>query len=280
MKTQNKSAVWITGIFLLFLNLQSFAQNAKDTSIDPSRLLITYNKTTNLIFPYPIKSVDKGSRDVLIQKAIGVENVLQLKAAKEGFNETNLTVITSDGSLYSYVLNYALMPTGINVKAFNPQVRPKPDAVFTEDATTDKIRLNAEKVIAKKRSYSGKSASSDGVAMDIKGIYLQDDVCYLQLYFQNRSVVNYDIKMLSFYVTDKKRSKRTASQKIPVDPLFILGNAKTVRNNSEQTVVVAVPKFTIPDRKRFEIHMLEGGGGRNLNIAFGNASILKAKLIN
>ncbi len=274
------SALWMTGIFLLFLNLKTFAQNAKDSAINPARLTITYNKTTNLIFPYPIKSVDKGSRDILIQKAIGVENVLQLKAAKVGFDETNLTVITSDGSLYSYVLNYALIPTGINLKASNPQVTPKPDAVFSEDATTDKIRLNAEKVIAKKRSFSGSGDSMDGIAIDVKGIYLQDDVCYMQLFLQNKSVVNYDVKMLRFYVTDKKRSKRTASQEIEIEPLFILGNARLIRNNSDQTIVIAVPKFTIPEKKRFEVHMLEAGGGRNLSIRLNNKAIMKARIIN
>src|SRR3546814_18758334 len=69
--------------------------------IEPGYLSVSYDKTTNLVFPYNIKSVDRGTRDVLVQKARNVENVLQVKAGHEAFTETNLTVITADGHLYS-----------------------------------------------------------------------------------------------------------------------------------------------------------------------------------
>src|SRR5258708_37621952 len=68
--------------------------------VESHNVEITYNKTSSLIFPTIIKSVDRGSRDVIVQKAKGVGNVLQLKAGKENFPETNLTVITSDGTLH------------------------------------------------------------------------------------------------------------------------------------------------------------------------------------
>jgi len=55
-------------------------------------------KTTNIIFPYSIVSVDIGSRDVLAQKAKGVENILQIKAARDSFPQTNISIITADGS--------------------------------------------------------------------------------------------------------------------------------------------------------------------------------------
>ncbi|WP_238698906.1 DUF4138 domain-containing protein, partial [Flavobacterium circumlabens] len=58
------------------------------------------------VFPFAIKSVDKGSPDILVQKAKGLENILQVKAAQKGFFQTNLTVVTADGKLYSFVLNY------------------------------------------------------------------------------------------------------------------------------------------------------------------------------
>jgi hypothetical protein len=73
-----------TGMFLLFVHTSAFCQNTKEvlktTVIEPYPLWVTLNKTTNLIFPYAIKSVDRGSRDVLAQKAKGVENILLVKA--------------------------------------------------------------------------------------------------------------------------------------------------------------------------------------------------------
>src|ERR1700743_3117645 len=94
--------------FILLMGATAFAQDRTKTSevIQPQLLAVTFAKTTNLIFPYAIKSVDKGSKDLLVQVAKGVENIIQVKAAVQGFEETNLTVITADGKLYSYVVDY------------------------------------------------------------------------------------------------------------------------------------------------------------------------------
>jgi len=269
------SAVWITGIFLFLFNIETFAQAEKTSLIDPYPLAVTYSKTTNLIFPYPIISIDKGSRDILVQKAIGVENVLQLKAAKVGFPETNLTVVTADGSLFSYVLNYADSPTGINIKVDNAQVVPTPVAVFTPDATNDQVRLNAEKVSTKRRSVSGIEDENHAAHVDVKGLYIHDDVLYFQFGLVNSSLIDYDIKLLRFFIKDKKKSKRTASQEIEIEPKYILGSNKKIAGNSEQVIVVAVPKFTIPDKKTFIVQMQEVNGGRNLQMALKNKKLIK-----
>lgn len=177
---KKKCVAGILGVFFLLLNLKANAQDTRTSAIEPYRLAITFAKTTNLIFPYAIKSIDKGSRDILVQKAIGVENVLQLKAGKQNFAETNLTVVTADGSLYSYVLNYDEQPTGINVRVQNAQVAPKPLAVFTPDATTDLIQRNAEKVSAQRKSIKGATKVNFGAGIDLKGVFVQDDVLYFQ----------------------------------------------------------------------------------------------------
>src|SRR3954470_1354464 len=111
--------IMIAGTFFLIPGDALFSQSSigefLPTIIEPYPLKITLNKTTNLIFPYAIKSVDRGSADVLAQKAKGVENILLVKAARENFPETNLSVITADGKLYSFVLNYISNPPAINL---------------------------------------------------------------------------------------------------------------------------------------------------------------------
>ncbi|MBV5348065.1 conjugative transposon protein TraN, partial [bacterium] len=59
------SAVWITGIFLFLTSISAFSQNANPvntSTIEAYPLAITLNKTTSLVFPYAIKSVDRGSQ--------------------------------------------------------------------------------------------------------------------------------------------------------------------------------------------------------------------------
>ena len=91
--------------FLLLLTISAFAQQTDKnrlSKIEPDSLTIVYSKTTNIVFPYAIKSVDRGSQDILVQKAKGLENMLMIKAAQKGFSQTNLTVVTADGKLYSF----------------------------------------------------------------------------------------------------------------------------------------------------------------------------------
>src|SRR6267378_7169742 len=97
---------FLLGWCLIILALKANGQSAVQTH----HVEVTYNKTSNIVFPTIITSVDRGSRDILAQKAKGVENVLQLKAGKENFPETSLTVITADGILHQFTVNYSSQP--------------------------------------------------------------------------------------------------------------------------------------------------------------------------
>lgn len=74
-----------------------------DRMVPPYGLEVTFNKTVHLIFPAAIRYVDLGSADIIAGKADGSENVLRVKAALRDFSrETNLAVITEDGSYYTF----------------------------------------------------------------------------------------------------------------------------------------------------------------------------------
>lgn len=277
---KKKSAAWITGIIVFLISLNSYAQETRTTQIKSEELSISSIKTTNLIFPYAIKSVDKGSRDILVQKAIGVENVLQVKAARALFPETNLTVVTADGSLYSYVLNYAEKPLLLNIRMDKTGDKPSPMAVFNSNETNDLVQARAQKVWNKRSTIDRTGDHSNGIRISIKGIYINGNELYFQIGLENRSVIDYDIKILRLFIVDKKKSKRTTSQELSIDPVYILGDTRLLRTNTEQTLVVAVPKFTIPDKKTFIVQMQENNGGRNLRISIENKDLLKAHIVN
>src|SRR4051812_19268921 len=103
----------LIGALCLLQQVTLFAQYLPK-SITPYKVSISYDKTSNLIFPFAIKSVDIGSAAVLAQKAQGVENILQLKAGEQYFKETNVTVITVDGHFYSFIVNFNAEPSILN----------------------------------------------------------------------------------------------------------------------------------------------------------------------
>jgi hypothetical protein len=247
---------WICAVLIsLFLGSSVFAQT--DSAVT---LSVSLNKTTSLVFPQIIKSIDRGSKDLLVQKVSGVENVLQVKAAKENFNETNMTVITTDGKLYSFIVRYAAEPSYLNIQL---------------DSTSSVFA----KIAGQKRTMHGVRDESYEMILRLKGLYIEKDILYYQLELENHSAISYDIDLLRFYIKDKKQSRRTATQELDQAPLYVYGNTGAVGGQSKQIIVVALPKFTIPDKKLFYVQVLEKNGGRNLKIKISNRRIVKAKTL-
>lgn len=263
---------------VMMLVVFAFTTGFGQTTIEPKNVALAFDKTTNLVFPYAIKSVDRGSRDVLVQKAKGVDNVLQVKAGKVEFGITNLTVITADGNLYSFLLGYSPNPD-LNLHLDPPLQANHALVKFT--ATEDhesKIQDAAERIALKQPVMSRRDKHFD-ISLRLSGIYVQDHVMYYQLDLVNDSHIDYDIAQLRFYIRDKKKSKRTASQEIELQPLYACGNTQILRGHSRQTVVIALDKHTLPDKKYLSIQMMEGNGGRHLELRIGNNTIITSKKI-
>jgi conjugative transposon TraN protein len=88
-----------------------------DRMIPPYAPEVTFNKTVHVIFPAAIRYVDLGSADLLAAKADGTENVLRVKETVRDFSlESNLSVITEDGSYYIFNVKYADEPAKLSVE--------------------------------------------------------------------------------------------------------------------------------------------------------------------
>lgn len=266
----------LTGLSILN-TAELHAQNnsgIKVKTIEPYKLEISKFKTTNIIFPYPIISVDRGSQDILVQKANGVENILQLKAAKEGFPETNLTVITSDGKLNSIVLSYATQPSVLNFSISN---RVSQSGIIANGNINEaEIQTLAERAAFVRKKLSSYKDKLSGITFQVTGVYIQGDVLYFRVRISNQSNIDYTIDQLRFYIRDKKKASRTSSQEIEISPLYTLGEVDKVTSKGEDIFVFALPKFTIPDKKYFTVELMEKNGGRHLALKINNSTILKA----
>lgn len=233
-------------------------------------LHIGYSKTTSIVFPYPIKSIDKGSADVLVQKAKGVENILLVKAARQYFFQTNLTVVTSDARLYVFVLNYDEECPDLNIKAENATAASGDVLFCLENENQKKIRQSALLALSKKKKTSGLKKSKYHIKMEVNGIFIHEDVLYLRVVFENKSKINYDIDQLRFFIRDQRKSKRTASQEIEIQPLHSTSASEVIPYKSEIIKVFALEKFTIPENKYLTLQLIERNGGRHLEVDINN----------
>ena len=234
------------------LLVSSFAQN----------LAIATDKTTSLIFPFPVLHVDRGTRDVLVQQVKDKSNILLLKAACPEFSETNLSVITGDGSVYSFRVNYSARPSRF-VWHLATQHEAAPVAYCND-------------ILDNKRTMHGIRDDSWDMVAKVIGIYIRGNVIFFQLSLENQSSIDYTVGLLKFYIRDREKGKRTAVQENEVRPIRISGNAREVKARSKNVVVAALDKFTIPDRKYLAIQILEKNGGRHLLLRLRNNKIVKA----
>ncbi|MFC4478943.1 conjugative transposon protein TraN [Flavobacterium chungangensis] len=229
-------------------------------------LQIGYSKTTSIVFPYPIKSIDKGSTDVLVQKAKGVENILLVKAARQYFFQTNLTVVTSDAKLYVFVLNYNEDCPDLNINAENALAASK-EVLFTlVNENQKKIEQSASLALSKKIKTSGLQKTKFQLKLEVNGIFIHEDVLYLRVVIENKSKISYDIDQLRFFIRDQRKSKRTASQEIEIQPLYCTSSSAVIPDKSEVVKVFALEKFTIPDNKLLTLQLQEKNGGRHLEV--------------
>lgn len=227
---------------------------------------IGYSKTTSIVFSYPIKSIDKGSDEVLVQKAKGVENILLIKAAKQHFTQTNLTVVTSDARLYVFVLNYDDDCPDLNVKAVNSIAASKDILFSLENENQKKIEQCASLALSKKNKIGGFNKSKYQIRLELNGIFIYQDVLYLRIVFENKSKINYDIDQFRFFIRDQKKSKRTASQEIEIEPLYQTTSSTVIPYKSAVIEVYALEKFTIPEKKYLTLQLIEKNGGRHLEL--------------
>lgn len=263
---------------LVVLPLAIAGATAQDRIL-PRNLSVAYHKTTNLVFPYTIKSVDRGSRDVLVQIAKNVGNVLQVKAGYRDFEETNLTVITADGHLYSFLVGYSTHPD-LNVVLDRPLPEHRSGITFTDAGDYESAVSDASEKAARRKHFLRKKDRAFDITLKLGGIYVVDGLMYFQLELRNDSHIGYDIGQLRFYIRDRKKARRTASQEIELEPLYVRGNTASIAGRSLQTVVVAMRKFTIPDKKYLAVQLMEEHGGRHLELRAGNRALIRSRLLN
>lgn len=243
----------ITTFFICFIII-SFAQN--------SSLYLTTNKTTSLIFPFAVKYIDRGSPDILVQQVKEADNIVLVKAATAQLAETNLTVITSEGAVYAFRVNYEEDPYTL--------VWELPAQHGANVATY------AHTILDNPRTVRGIHDGAFDIFASVTGIYIRDETIYYQLQLYNRSTIDYDIDQIRFSIRDRKKAKRTATQEIELMPQYVAGNTKRVKANNNNSIIVALPKFTLADRKYLSIRIAEKNGGRNLSMRVHNRSIIRA----
>ena len=253
-----------------------------DRMIPPHGLEVTYDKTVHVIFPAEVRYVDLGSPDLIAGKADGAENIIRVKATVRNFpNETNMSVITEDGSFYTFNVKYAAEPLLLNVEMCD----------FIHDGSTVNRPNNAQEIYLKelgsespmlvrlimksihkqnKREVKHIGCKRFGIQYLLKGIYTHNGLLYFHTEIKNQSNVPFDVDYITWKIVDKKVAKRTAVQEQIILPLRAQNYATLVPGKKSERTVFTMAKFTIPDDKCLVVELNEKNGGRHQSFVIEN----------
>ena len=245
------------------------------SSTEPFILKITTGKTTTLLFAYAIKQVDRGASVVMVQKSAGMENVLMVKAAAANFPETNLTVITADGKLFPFAVQYDGNPGELNY-SFTDSGR-KPVVLFASQLNAAMLDSDAI-AISEQKYFLHKRVNGSKMQFKLQGIYLKDNLLWFCLSLKNNSVIDFYPDGIRFFVRNKKTPKRTALQEINHVPVYE-SKLSILHGEEMRQCVLGFKTFTIADSQQLVIQCRDRDGGRAMTLAIPSRTILKARKI-
>ena len=262
-----------------------------DRMIPPHGLEVTFDKTCHVIFPAAIAYVDLGSANIIAGKADGAENVIRVKAAKRGFKgETNMSVITEDGSYYSFNVKYAREPRILNVEMtdfiHDGEAVNRPNNsmnIYLKELGSESpvlVRLVMKSIWKEnKRRVKHIGSKSFGIQFLLKGIYTHNGLLYFHTEIKNSSNVPFDVDYITWKIVDKKVAKRTAIQEQVIQPLRTQNFVLNVAGNSNERTVWTMDKFTLPDDKCLVVELAEKNGGRHQSFVIENTDLVRARVI-
>ncbi|MEQ2603210.1 DUF4138 domain-containing protein, partial [Phocaeicola vulgatus] len=118
-----------------------------------------------------------------------------------------------------------------------------------------------------------------GMRFCVTNIFVDNDILLFRFGLHNRSQIGYTIDFIRFYIQDAKKRKKTAVQQLEQQPLFSFNRPEEVAALSSCDFTVALPKFTIPDKKVLIIEIQERNGGRHFYYKLKNKQLINAEIL-
>ncbi|UTG62097.1 conjugative transposon protein TraN [Elizabethkingia anophelis] len=287
---------YILGILLLLIiSSRSLAQDSTTSYLPlekarliPFRMEVTYNKTSHLLFPSPIRYVDLGSDLLVANKAEPIGNVLRVKSAVRDFEEeTNFSVITEDGKFYSFDAFYSPYPTVLSYDLLKLQrdreLQYSTDVLFEDlkGSSSSLTELIMESLYRKNnRSIKHIVSKNYGIQFSVRSLHVNDNKFYFTLEVENSSNVAYTIEWVNFKIVDKKNLKRTVVQDKLLEPIRVYFPTMTASDHSNMLGIYLLDQFTLLKDQILEIEILEKNGGRHQKVQLENKDLIHARLIN
>lgn len=275
------SVITADGVFHSFevvykknVQYSTYYDNKKDSAVTTD-INVTTNISTHLIFPSRVIYSNVGNDSILMAEPISSSNILKIKAIKEDSITSNLFVVTEDKKCYEFFMN-----NKPSASTYTYNFCLTNDAAIFENTSNDKIlETVAEKCLKQRKSIASVGERKNKLTCFLNNVHINNDVLYFTFEMINTSTLNMNIDFTKCFIKDKVTIKNSPEQEIEMTPILSYKYLNVIESNTDNTFVLAFPKFTIPDKKKFEVEIFDKDGGRHLTFTVKDDLIINAKPI-
>lgn len=253
------------------------------------------DKVSQIIFPEPILKFRPGyTSDSALSQCDG--RVMYIQPVGE-MSETNLNVITSDGSYYAFNLVYNGAAEKVNYIISSSMAIFHDEPAATQDITSGSDP--AQETTTKPDAPEAKEPEEQGLFAQVKkqgdyitsnnvaklqkltvllrGVYVDQKYVYFRFHVENDSNIPFDVDYIAFSITAKTTKKTSTQERMQIQPVGVDNEIHRVAAKSTCEVVYAFEKFTIGKDKMLLAEVLEQGGDRNIGLRISESFIINAR---
>ncbi|PNW27317.1 DUF4138 domain-containing protein [Formosa algae] len=227
----------------------------------------------SLFFPEAIRQGITGSEHVVFTYNREKKQYFGLLQARPG-SDSNLLVITDDGQVYSYVIQYKDSISKLNYFVSNSESignevpnLPIINNVSMDDTLNNKQFGGYEKFSRHLLGITFKSQKAKrkkGIVFKLKQIRHYKDAIYVVLELKNKSDIDFELDYLNIYKVSTNKKRKASYQKIQLDVVNKYDYPKKVSKNELKRFVYVLPKFSLGDYEKLQLELMELNGSRRI----------------
>jgi conjugative transposon TraN protein len=280
-------------LFLIAATLLAAGQTyAQKFPVNATRLLelpVVYlpgNVTVHFVSPEPIQYVDISTKQ--ITGDLPVKNILRIRhvfldSLKQPAlrNETD-AVITIVGekfiAQYHVISSPVVLPGNVQTTIEISPGQTRPLDVPGVSLSQPELHQYALRLLAQKPEKHLQHSSAYGIKANLNHVYTLGDYIFLDISYENKTNLRYDIDELRFKIDDKKVTKASNVQSVEIKPEFTLFDTPFFKKHYRNIFVFK--KFTFPGNKLLHVEVSEKQlSGRIITLQVAYSDILDADTI-
>ena len=270
-------------IIILGMLLAVASQAANHKTLDT----IYANEHMNmaLFFPSKIKQGIVGNDNFAFTYNREKGQVLGLLKAVPG-KDSNLLVITEDGSVYSFMVRYAreisypnrfiglgerigTEDQGVGEDTQQERVAQTLVADSSEVPTiSDRRFQNSCESLLQLPELNHSVKKEQGLSLAVKNMYHMQDEVYIQFEITNHSGVRFDFGDLELFMASGKRGRRASYQELELLPRYRHNVPTSIMHGQKSRLVYVFPKFHLDKGDKLRANLTEEGTSRLVALTF------------